>query len=598
MKTSKRKPGVYDTLARLLRISRSYWPWYLGIVLLTVVLSLTTPAYAELMRRIVNAIVEQQMSAMKIACLLLAGLALLEVGGNFLSGYFNTVLQNRSTLNYQKRLLDKTVRLRQKELHKYHTGDLISRIHDAAPEAQSAINAKTMDLFRNSLQLVFLLAYLSVVHVGLTLGSLLITLVIPLFANPLARKMRETYTRRQEARATQDAFLMDSIQGIEVVKSYSIQGKMTARFRDKWDRYLTHHLKALALEAVFYRVNILVYILGLMYILGYGGYLIIEGKLDVGAMAAFLVVFERLSGPISSLSSLWPQLQGAISSAGRTFEVMDLPAEGERIDGGTAGASETAIGASGMTEGDVRFDEVTFRYADDAEPALEKVSFVIAKGRVTALVGESGSGKSTMASLLLGVHTPDQGRITVGGHDLAEVDLRQWRQSLSYVSQEPYLFSGTIADNIRHGKPDASREDIERAAKAANIHRWIERLPEGYDTVIGERGTTLSGGERQRISIARAIIKNPSLLVLDEPTSALDSDNERFIQESIYQVSSGKTVVIIAHRLSTIKGADHIVCLHRGKIVNEGTHDELMASSSYYRMLYEQGTHERKEGAV
>ncbi|GBF77899.1 hypothetical protein PA598K_06480 [Paenibacillus sp. 598K] len=591
MKTTKRKAGVYDTLARLLRISRSYWPWYLGIVLLAVALSLATPAYAELMRRIVNAIVEQQMSAMKVACLFLAALALLEAGGNFLSGYFNTVLQNRSTLNYQKRLLDKTVRLRQKDLHKYHTGDLISRIHDAAPEAQSAINAKTMDLFRNSLQLAFLLAYLSVVHVGLTLGSLLITLVIPLFANPLARKMRETYTMRQEARATQDAFLMDSIQGIEVVKSYSIQSKMTARFRDKWDRYLTHHLKALALEAVFYRVNILVYILGLMYILGYGGYLIIEGKLDVGAMAAFLVVFERLSGPISNLSSLWPQLQGAISSAGRTFEVMDLPDEGVRMGGG-------AVDASGVTEGDMRFDEVSFRYADDAEPALEHVSFVIAQGKMTALVGESGSGKSTVASLILGVHKPDQGRITVGAQDLAGVDLRQWRQSLSYVSQEPYLFSGSIADNIRHGKPNASREDIERAAQAANIHRWIGRLPEGYDTVIGERGTTLSGGERQRISIARAIIKNPSLLVLDEPTSALDSENERFIQESIQQASEGKTVVIIAHRLSTIQGADHIVCLHQGKVVGVGTHDELMASSSYYRMLYERGTRERKEGAV
>ncbi|WP_270168212.1 ABC transporter ATP-binding protein [Paenibacillus sp. SYP-B4298] len=584
------KPGVYGTLTRLLRLSRSYWPWYLGIVLLSVVLSLTTPAYAELMRRIVNAIMEQQLSAMTIACLLLGALALVEAGGSFLSGYVHTMLQNRSTLHYQARLLNKTVRLRQKELHSYHSGDLLSRIHDAAPEAQEAINSKTMDLFRNSLQLVFLLAYLSVVHVGLALGSLIITLVIPLFANPLARKMRDTYTKRQEARAQQDAFLMDSLQGMEVIKSYSIQDKMTALLRDKWDRYLVHHLKALALEAVFYRVNILVYVLGLMYILGYGGYLIVQGRLDVGALAAFLVVFERLSGPISNLSSLWPQLQGAIASAARTFEVMDLPSEEEA-------ASIGAKSGAGVG-GDIRFDNVLFRYAEGAEAALQGVSFTIARGQVTAIVGESGSGKSTIASLLLGVHRPDEGRVSVGEHNLADMELRGWRESLAYVSQEPYLFSGTIGENIRLGKPAASLEEVKHAAQAANLHDWVETLPAGYDTVIGERGATLSGGERQRISIARALIKHPSLLVLDEPTSALDGENERMIQESIQQAAAGKTVVIIAHRLSTIKGADHILCLHQGRIVSEGTHEELMERSSYYRMLYERGIREGKGRAV
>ncbi len=584
------KPGVYGTLTRLLRLSRSYWPWYLGIVLLSVVLSLTTPAYAELMRRIVNAIMEQQLSAMTIACVLLGALALVEAGGSFLSGYVHTMLQNRSTLHYQARLLNKTVRLRQKELHSYHSGDLLSRIHDAAPEAQAAINSKTMDLFRNSLQLVFLLAYLSVVHVGLALGSLIITLVIPLFANPLARKMRDTYTKRQEARAQQDAFLMDSLQGMEVIKSYSIQDKITALLHDKWERYLVHHLKALALEAVFYRVNILVYVLGLMYILGYGGYLIVQGRLDVGALAAFLVVFERLSGPISNLSSLWPQLQGAIASAARTFEVMDLPSEEEA-------ASAGAKPGAGI-RGDIRFDNVMFRYAEGAEAALQGVSFTLARGQVTAIVGESGSGKSTIASLLLGVHRPDEGRVWAGEHNLADMELRGWRESLAYVSQEPYLFSGTIGENIRLGRPAASLEEVKHAAQAANLHDWVETLPAGYDTVIGERGATLSGGERQRISIARALIKHPSLLVLDEPTSALDSENERMIQESIQRAAVGKTVVIIAHRLSTIKGADHILCLHQGRIVSEGTHEELMESSSYYRMLYERGSHEGKGRAV
>ncbi|APO46202.1 hypothetical protein BS614_20695 [Paenibacillus xylanexedens] len=584
------KPGVSATLTRLLRSSRSYWPWYLGIVLLSVVLSLMTPAYAELMRRIVNTIIDQQLSAMTVACLLLGVLALAEAGGNFLNGYVNTKLQNRSTLHYQARLLKKTMKIRQKELNNYHSGDLLSRIHDAAPEAQAAINNKTMDLFRNCMQLVFLLAYLSIVHVGLAMGSLIITLVIPLFANPLARKMRDTYTKRQEARAQQDTFLMDSIQGIEVIKSFSVQDKMTALLRKKWDHYLIYHLKALALEAVFYRVNIFVYILGLMYILGYGGYLIVQGRLDVGALAAFLVVFERLSGPISNLSSLWPQLQVAISSAARTFEVMDLPSEKE--------AEAEGMNPRSDLESDIRFDNVSFRYAEGAEAALNDASFTIARGQVTAIVGESGSGKSTLTSLLLGVHLPDKGQIWVGDHNLAEIDLRYWRESLSYVSQEPYLFTGTIGENIRLGMPDASYEGVKQAAKAVNLHDWISRLSGGYDTVIGERGATLSGGERQRISIARALIKDPSLLILDEPTSALDSENERMIQESIQQAAKGKTVVIVAHRLSTIKGADRILCMHQGQVVSEGTHEELLESSNYYRELYERGNLERKGRAV
>nr|WP_269846496.1 ABC transporter ATP-binding protein [Paenibacillus roseus] len=564
-----------------------YWGWYAGIVALTTVLSFIIVANAELMRRIVNAAIDRDTALLTTSILFMGGLVLVETAGSFASSYLNTGLQNRSTLRLQKSLLDKMLRLRVRELSTYHTGDLLSRINDASPDAQSAINGKMIQLLGNVLQLGFLLAYLSIVNMGLTIGCLLITLVIPLLATPMSRPMRATYTSRQEAKAIQDAFLMDSMQGMEVIKSYGAGRRMTERFKSKWEGYLRHHLKALALEAIFYRVNIFVYVLGLMYILGYGGYLITQGRLDVGALAAFLVAFERLSGPISNLSSIWPQLQGAVSSALRVFEINDLPEESEgRKPGGVQKI---------RTDGDIRFEGVTFRYHPESEPALREVEFTIKTGQMTAIVGESGSGKTTIASLLLGLQTPESGSIWVDGQSLKEMDLSAWRQSVSYVSQEPYLFSGTIGDNIRLGKTDAQTMDVIEAAKLANVHDWISRLPEGYHTALGERGLTLSGGERQRISIARAMLRKPKLLVLDEPTSALDSENERFVQEAIENVMARRTVVVIAHRLSTIRGADHIIVMHEGRVAEQGTHEELLSSDSRYRSLYAAASTSRKE---
>ncbi|WP_028563381.1 ABC transporter ATP-binding protein [Paenibacillus pinihumi] len=587
IKLRAQRRQAFHALGRLWQKSKAYWGWYTGIVALTTVLSFVIVANAELMRRIVNAVMERDTALLMTSILFMVGVLLVETAGSFASTYLNTGLQNRSTLGLQKSLLGKMLRLRSKELSNYHTGDLLSRINDASPDAQSAINGKLIQLLGNVLQLGFLLTYLSIVNIGLTIGCLLITLVIPLLATPMSRPMRATYTSRQEARAMQDAFLMDSMQGMEVIKSYGAGKRMAERFKAKWEGYLRHHLKALALEAVFYRVNIFVYVLGLMYILGYGGYLITQGRLDVGALAAFLVAFERLSGPISNLSSIWPQLQGAVSSALRVFEITDLPEEQE----GKSPGSE----AKKRPDGDIEFNRVTFRYQQDSEPALREAAFIIKSGQMTAIVGESGSGKTTIASLLLGLQTPESGSVRIGGQSLAEMDMTAWRESVSYVSQEPYLFSGTIGDNIRLGKTDAQTMDVIEAAKLANLHDWISQLPEGYHTAIGELGLTLSGGERQRISIARAMLRKPRLLVLDEPTSALDSENERFVQDAIENVMAGRTVVVIAHRLSTIRGADHIIVMHEGSVAEQGTHDELLLRDSRYRSLYTAASTSRKE---
>jgi ATP-binding cassette subfamily B protein AbcA/BmrA len=575
-----KKPKLLGIFIRLLKLSKAYWTWYVSLVAITILLSLLITVNAELMRQVVNAIVDRDMSMLLTASIGLAIIVAIEFVGNLSNSYLQTRLNNKSTYGLQQLVLEKIFRLRAKDIAAYHTGDLISRIQDASPDAQSAMNGKMIQIIGNVFQLIFLLSYLSVVNFSLTLGSLIITLVIPLFANPISKQMRDTYMKRQVARAQQDAYLMDSMQGMEVVKSYASLDKVTTTFRDKWNHYLKPHLKALKLEAVFYRVNILVSVVGLMYILGFGGYLITQGKLDVGALAAFLIAFQGLSGPISNLTSLWPQLQGAIASALRVFEIIDLPEETDMAENIAASPA-----AHPFTFGDVEFRDVRFQYRLESKSVLNNVNFTIKEGQMTALIGESGSGKSTIAKLLLGFYNPDSGAILARGKPLTDIELASWRNCISYVSQDPYLFSGTIGENILLGKPDASEQEMVEAAIVANIHDWIEQLPRGYDTAVGEKGLLLSGGQRQRISIARAMLKQPKLLVLDEPTSALDGENERIVSEALENVMTGRTVVIIAHRLSTVRKANRIIVMQQGSVREEGTHDELMENSGLYQSM-------------
>ncbi len=576
--TTKNSTAVSNTFMRLLKLGKPYIGWYILLCILAAIVSLATVGLAESLRRIINAATTQNMSSLMSGAIIGVVIVVVDALATFLMTYLSGVLEFKSTSKLQVSLLARLLNVQNKELDRYHSADLISRINDSAPAAQQGINQKTIELFSNLMQIAFLLTYLFSLQYALTIGTILICTLVPLVMIPFTSRLRSMHEQRQQIETAQQMFIQDTIQGAEVVRAFSLEPKLHQQYMQRVKQYFSIHLPVSRLEAMGYHHNFAVILDGLLYVLTYGGYLVIQGRLDVGAVAAFLIAFEQVSGPTSKISNLWTELQASLAQGKRLFEVLDLEEEGTNCEM-SVNIDQAISGLHPIT-----FNNVGFAYGTDQ--VLTNVNLTITPGKVTAFAGPSGSGKSTLLQLILASYEPDEGYIHSGNLPLNSIPPRTWRSHLAFVSQEPYLFSGTLYENIAWGRPDATDEDIIKAAQSAGIHEFIMRTPLQYETAIGERGLTLSGGERQRLSIARAFVREPKLLLLDEPTAALDSHNEEIVGQALRELMLTRTTVVIAHRLSTIRNADHIYYMESGSIVEEGNHLALMAlKGKYYTMV-------------
>ncbi len=458
------------------------------------------------------------------------------------------------------------------------TGELTSRLSSDTTLLQSAVSANISMGLRNLVQGIGGITLLVATSPRLTLLMLSVVPAVALGAVAYGRKVRKLSREVQDALATSTEVAEESISGIRTVRSFDAEETEMRRYSGAVElSYQLGRKRAMAGASFMGGASFAAYAAATL-VLWYGGKLAMNGEMSVGQLVQFLIYSLIVAFSLGAVSDLWAELMKASGAAERVFELI----ERQPVIATRGGLVPATI------EGRVELQGVRFSYPSRPDlRVLDGLSLNLSSGEVVALVGPSGAGKSTIAAMLARMYDPDQGTIRLDGRDLREVDPGWLRRHVGAVSQEPILFSSSIEENIRYGRPDATFAEVEAAAKAANAHEFIARFPEGYRTAVGERGVQLSGGQKQRVAIARAMLKDPKILILDEATSALDAESEHLVQEALERLMKGRTTLIIAHRLSTVIGADRVLVLDRGQVVQAGSHDTLVRQEGLYRKLVE-----------
>ncbi|MCK4349954.1 MAG: ABC transporter ATP-binding protein [Candidatus Krumholzibacteria bacterium] len=455
------------------------------------------------------------------------------------------------------------------------TGHLISRITNDVSNLRGAVVGSLASIVRNSLMTLIAIFIVFLTSWKLSLLTIVLVPVNITLIGIISRKLRKGSLRAQERMADMTSVLQETISGVRVVKAFGMEDFEKGKFDLFNFRYLREYLKMRRFAELASPTSELLGILASVVILWYGGRLVIEESLDPANLMLFVGAMLWIVTPIKNLSKLNSVVQEALASGQRVLQILDIGSEDE--DSG-----ENVIDGVGEK---IVYEKVSFSYNDGVE-VLSGVDFEIGRGDVVAIVGPSGAGKSTIADLLPRFYRPTTGRISIDGNDIADIGLSSLRSIMGIVTQETILFNDTIFNNIAYGLSDCPLDGVIEASKAANAHSFISAMPDGYETVIGDRGVQLSGGQRQRIAIARALLKNPQILLLDEATSSLDVESEALVQEAIERLVKGRTTLVIAHRLSTIRNADKIVVVENGRIEQIGTHEELIGEAGTYRKLY------------
>lgn len=456
------------------------------------------------------------------------------------------------------------------------TGGTASKLLNDTQYLQQIATMDLRDLLAAPVTIVGGFAYMTWLSWQLTVLVLVAVPIVVCLTSTLGRRVRRITSQLQESTATLASTLSEWVSGIRVVKIFGLEETGQERFAAENQDIYRNTMRATRVQSLLLPASEWVTVVAFCAVIWYGIYLVLHNDLTFGKLIVFALATQRVGATISRTGREWSRLQEMGGIFDRIFVFLDMKADE---------AGDSDLPALQCTEGHVRFEDIRFGY-DAGTPVLHGVTIDLLPGQVVAVVGESGSGKSTLANLLARLYEPTGGRVLVDGQDVREYSRASLRSHFGVVLQESFLFTGTVEENIRMGRPDATDDEVRDAARAANAHDFIEALPDGYATIVGERGATLSGGQRQRVAIARALLRNPRVLILDEATSSLDSEAERVVQDALNKLMAGRTTLAIAHRLSTIHHADKIVVLDAGRIVEQGAHCELLRAGGHYARLW------------
>ena len=507
--------------------------------------------------------------------LILLGLYLLRIAFRFLSNYLAHKAAWYLVGDLRSRMYDKLQHLDLGFFHDKQTGDLMSRVVNDTRDFELLYAHMIPEMITNLVTFAGVLIILLMINWKLALITCCPIPLILFSGVIFAKKVRPFFKASQKCMGELNAKLQDNLSGLHEIQSFGQEEFEDEQVKKKNFEQVRAMLRALRASAVFHPSVEFLSSVGTVLVVFFGGVLAYRGQLSVEDIVAFMLYLSLFYAPVSGLANLLENLQQSLAGAERVTLILDTPS-----------AIQDAPEAEdlGKAQGSITFEDVSFHYANEI-PVLKKVSFSCEPGMMVALVGPTGVGKTTMTQLLSRFYDPVGGRILIDGKDIKNVTLQSLRRNISPVLQDTFLFNGTIADNIGYAKPDATREEIEEAAKAANIHEDIMHMPDRYETKVGERGLRLSGGQKQRVAIARAILRQSPIIILDEATASVDVETERQIQKAINRITGKRTIIAIAHRLSTIRNADLILVIQEGEIIERGTHDQLMAQKgTYYRM--------------
>jgi ATP-binding cassette, subfamily B, bacterial HlyB/CyaB len=544
--------------------------------------ALVSPLFFQVV--IDKVLVHRTLSTLDVLIIGLVAIAIFETVLGILRTYMFSHTTNRIDVELGARLFRHLVALPIAYFQARRVGDSVARVR----ELENIRNFLTSSALTLVIDLFFTFVFLAVMFVysslltWIVLGAFPFYIAISAGATPLfRRRLDEKFARGAE----NQAFLVESVTGVETLKAMAVEPQMQRRWEEQLAGYVAASFRVLSLGNVASQSVQLVSKLVTAGVLFVGAKLVIDGSLSVGELVAFNMLAGRVSAPVLRLAQVWQDFHQARLSVARLGDILNTPAEP------TFNSGRAALPA---IRGDIAFEHVTFRYRIDGPEVLHDVSFSVPAGQIVGIVGPSGSGKSTLAKLTQRLYVPESGRVLVDGVDLAMVDTAWLRRQLGIVLQESVLFNRSVRDNIALADPAMPMERVIAAATLAGAHEFVLELPEGYDTVVGERGSSLSGGQKQRIAIARALVTNPRILIFDEATSALDYESERIIQLNMQEIAKGRTVFIIAHRLSTVRFTDRIITIDAGRLVEDGTHDDLIKTGGRYASLHrlQAGIHE------